>query len=231
MFVHASAGINSPGDLRGKRVAVWSFQTTLSVLAKGDLKFEYGVPWETIRWLSIYPEEMPIKIEGVSVEQIPSGKDAAQLFLAGEIDAMIHPHPPSEILSATNKVRRLFKDWRSEAVRYFRKYGHYPIMHLLAMPNDLADREPWLPRALIEWWEEAKTMAAGFYHDPSYALMPFAHCEIDTQNKLLGRDPWTSGLAANRKDLEKFLAYSFDQRLTEEPLAVEDLFHRSVLDT
>ena len=43
MFVNVDAGIDEPRDLIGKRVAVWSFQTTLCVLAKGDLKSEYGV--------------------------------------------------------------------------------------------------------------------------------------------------------------------------------------------
>jgi 4,5-dihydroxyphthalate decarboxylase len=174
---------------------------------------------------------MPIRIDGVSVEQIPASQDAGKMFLAGEIDAMIHPHPPSEVLAATDKMGRLFKDWRSEAVRYFAKYGHYPIMHLLALGEDLAAREPWLPRALIEWWEEAKQEAKGFYDDPSYSLMPFAHSELATQDSQLARDPWPSGLAANRGDLEKFLTYSFDQRLTDKPVQVDELFHPSVLDT
>ena len=49
-FVNVDAGIETPADLIGKRVGVWSFQTTLSVLARGDLKSEYGVPWEQIDW-------------------------------------------------------------------------------------------------------------------------------------------------------------------------------------
>ncbi len=51
MFVHPDSGIEHPRDLIGKKVALSSFQTTLSLLAKGDLKFEYGVPWEEIKWL------------------------------------------------------------------------------------------------------------------------------------------------------------------------------------
>ena len=51
MFVRADSDIEKPADLIGRRVGLSSFQTTLSLLAKGDLKFEYGVPWEEIHWM------------------------------------------------------------------------------------------------------------------------------------------------------------------------------------
>ena len=60
-FVRADSELRTPADLRGKRVAIRSFQTTLSLLAKGDLKFEYGVPWEEIHWL--LEDEEKIKFE------------------------------------------------------------------------------------------------------------------------------------------------------------------------
>src|SRR5437016_9471475 len=40
MWVNVDAGINSPPNLIGKRVGLSTFQTTLSVLAKGDLQSE-----------------------------------------------------------------------------------------------------------------------------------------------------------------------------------------------
>ena len=43
IYVNADAGIETPKDLIGKRVIVRTFQTTMSVLAKGDLAFEYGI--------------------------------------------------------------------------------------------------------------------------------------------------------------------------------------------
>src|SRR3989440_3178412 len=42
-FVRADSALQSPADLKGKRVAIRAFQNTLAMLAKGDLKFEYGV--------------------------------------------------------------------------------------------------------------------------------------------------------------------------------------------
>ena len=48
MYVNTAAGISGPQDLIGKRVGLRSFQTTLSVLAKGDLQHEYGIPLDQV---------------------------------------------------------------------------------------------------------------------------------------------------------------------------------------
>ena len=47
-YVLDDSDIREPQDLVGRRVGLNSFQTTLSVLARGDLKREYGVPWERL---------------------------------------------------------------------------------------------------------------------------------------------------------------------------------------
>src|SRR5919202_2501260 len=51
IYVNAAAGIAAPADLVGRRVGLSSYQTTLSVLAKGDLAHEYGVRWKEITWV------------------------------------------------------------------------------------------------------------------------------------------------------------------------------------
>src|ERR1043166_1736711 len=69
MWVNVDSGINSPHDLIGKRVGLSTFQTTLSVLAKGDLQSEYNVPWRQIHWIVSKEEAVPFKAEaGVRIE-------------------------------------------------------------------------------------------------------------------------------------------------------------------
>jgi len=71
MWVNENAGINSPKDLIGKKVGLSTFQTTLSVLAKGDLQAEFGVPWRKIGWYISKEEAVPLKpIEGVDMQLI-----------------------------------------------------------------------------------------------------------------------------------------------------------------
>ncbi len=231
IFVNVDAKVHKPADLIGKRVGVWAFQVTMSVLAKGDLKSDYGVPWEQIHWVTQHPEEIAWKGDGLPIERAPAGKDLAQMLVSGELDALIHPHPPAIIEERTDRVRRLFPNAVDECVRYHRRHGYFPIMHLLALKAELAEAIPGLPRKLIDVWDEAKRQARDFYRDPGYALMAFARNEYERQIETLGDDPWRSGLAANRANLDRFMEYMVDQKLIPEPLPVEALFHPTVLDT
>ena len=71
MFVHPDSGIEHPKDLAGKKVVLSSFQTTLSLLAKGDLKFEYGLPWEEVKWFVTTKEKVEFeKKKGVHIEPL-----------------------------------------------------------------------------------------------------------------------------------------------------------------
>ena len=231
MFVNVDAGIDKPTDLIGKRVGVWSFQTTLCALAKGDLKAEYDVPWEQIDWYIQYHEELPWTAQGVSVRDIPKGKDAGQMLVDGELDAMFHPLPPRAVLANPDRVRRLFPDARAESIRHFEKFGYCPIMHLLAFTRELVEAAPWLPRAMIACWEDAKRKTVEFYDDPAYSMLMFARNELEWQRDAMGADLFPSGLEANRANLEQFIGYLADQKLIEAPIPVERLFHDSVLDT
>lgn len=232
IFVNIASGIESPKDLAGKRVAIRTMQTTMSVLALGDLKFEYGVPWEDIDWITETPEVLDIDMpEGVSIEAVPKGRRIGDMLVEGEVDAMINPHPPPRVLAATDKVRYLFPDRKAEALGYYQKHGYYPIMHLLVFQNAVVDKHPDLPREIMRMWEDAKQQANGFYDDPGYSQLAFARHEFEAQLAALGKDPWPSGLAANRTNIERFMEYSRDQRLIAEPYPPERLFHESVLET
>lgn len=231
-FVNANAGIETPRDLIGKRVIVRTFQTTMTVLALGDLKFEYGVPWEEISWIVAADEVMPLDDrKDIQVQRIDLDADVGQMLLDGEADAMIHPHPPPSVLEAGDRVRPLFPDRRAEMLRYYHKVGYYPIMHVVAFKRDLIDAHPWLGRAVMKMWDEASAQAREFYEDPGYATLAFARNEFEEEEKSMGSNIWPSGLKANRRNLERFIQYSHDQRLIEAPIPVDSLFHDSVLDS
>ena len=232
MYVNPDAGISSPKDLTGKKVGLHSFQTTLSVLGKGDLKLEYGVNWEDIDWYCMRGEIIPIDLgDDVSVQVIAPDKDIGVMLMEGEIDALISPQPRKSMLAAPGRYRRLFDDPRAEEARHFRKYGFYPIMHIMTMKRELADKRPDLPRAIMKMCEEAKALAYSFYDDSNYSLLAWGRNALEEQRERLSADPWTSGLAANRKNVEQFIGYSHDQRLIDAPYPAERLFHESVLDT
>ena len=95
MYVNADAGIEQPSDLSGKRVALRSFQTTLSILAKGDLVYEYGVPLDGPTWVTTADE--PVEFDpppGVKIERLDRGRKLDDALVAGEVAAFLSPRPP-----------------------------------------------------------------------------------------------------------------------------------------
>ena len=232
IYVRADSGIQTPADLAGRKVALRAFQTTMSVLVKGDLKFFYGVPWENIHWIMEAEEALAwTPPEGTKIDWLTDGRRGADLLLSGEVDAMIFPHPPREVLEAGDTIRRLFPDPMAEAKRYYDQLGYFPIMHIMAFRNEIVEQNPELPRAVIEMWDSAKRIAADYYEDPGYSEIAFARNAMEYQNDMFGTDIWPSGFAVNRDNIANFIDYSADQGLIGASYEPERLFHASVLDT
>jgi 4,5-dihydroxyphthalate decarboxylase len=231
-YVRGDSAFTKPSDLKGKRVAIRSFQTTLSFLAKGDLKFEYDTPWEEIHWLLEEGEQIDFKPKpGVKIERLPDRTDVGHLLRDGGCDAVIEPHPPDSITTGEVGVRRLFADADAEELRYFKKYGWWPIMHILAIRREIADRHPTLCGGLIDSFRDAREISWDYFSDPNWSSLAWGRRYFERERKAFGKDPWVFGVAANRANLEQFIMYSYDQGLISRRLAVDELFHPSVQDT
>jgi len=230
IFVNADAGITSPQDLAGKRVAIWAFQVTMSVLAKGDLQKEYGLSWRDVTWVTERPEGIPSDAGAANIERMPEGKTGAEMVLSGEVDAYIDPHPPEEIFT-DKRVRRLFDDTPAECRKYWQKHGYYPVMHLLAIKEGSIEKYPDLPGEIMRMWDNSRDQAYEFYEDHNFTVLPFGRYAFDNDINFFKSELWPSGLSANRKNLERFIGYMVDQELLEGPIPLETLFHESVLDS
>jgi 4,5-dihydroxyphthalate decarboxylase len=232
MWVNTTAGINSPGDLIGKKVGLSTFQTTLSVLAKGDLQAEYGVPWRQIAWYISKDEAVPLKpIEGVSMQLLKPGQKMGAMLENCEIDALMVPHPPQEALRGGGKIRRLFDDPKGEEARYYEKNGYYPIMHVIAFKDEILRGDPTLAIAVLSAFDRAKTICMEYYDDPNWSRFIWGRHLFEEEREIFGADPWPHGLRKNRANLERFIGYSQDQGLIERKLTVEELFAPNTLDT
>jgi len=232
MWVNAKAGIHSPQDLIGKKVGLSTFQTTLSVLAKGDLQTEYGVPWRQIAWYISKDEAVPLKpIEGVNMQLVKPGQKMGAMLEHGLIDALMVPHPPQEALRGGGVIHRLFADPRGEESKYFQKNGYYPIMHVIAFKDEVLTRNPSLATSVVEAFDRAKEACREYYDDPNWSRFVWGRHLFEEERKAFGDDPWPHGVQKNRANLERFIGYSLDQGLMEKKLAVEDLFAASTRDS
>jgi len=231
MWVNVDAKIASPQDLIGKRVGLSTFQTTLSVLAKGDLQSEYDVPWRRMHWMVSKEEAVPFKRqEGVHIELIAAGKKIGAMLEQGEIDALMVPHPPQEALRGSPQIRRLFADPKQEEVKYFQKNGYYPIMHVVAFKDEVLAKSP-VAQSIAAAFDRAKEICMAYYDDPNWSRFVWGRHLFEEERRAFGADPWPHGVKKNRANLERFMGYSLDQGLMERKLEVEELFAAATLDS
>ena len=225
MWVNIHSGIKSPQDLIGRRVGLSTFQTTLSVLARGDLQAEYNVPWREIDWYSSKDEAVPLKpIAGVKMQLLKPGQKIGAMLEKGEIDALMMPHPPKEALRGGGAIRRLFADPKAEETKYFKRNGYFPIMHVVAFKDEVLGKNPWLAKSVSAAFDKAKDACMQYYDDPNWSRFVWGRHLFEEERAAFGDDPWPHGLEMNRANLESFIGDSVDQGLMEKKLSVEELF-------
>ena len=149
----------------------------------------------------------------------------------GAVDALFYSRDPHSATVKRGGIRRLFPDPAGAALSYFRANGWFPIMHVLALKQKVADVYHALPAAHIRWYGDALEVCHKAYDDPAWSVLPFGRLAYESTFVEFGRDPWTQGFAANRSYLARFIDYARDQKLITGSLAPEDLFHPSVVST
>ena len=232
IFVHVRSGIEKPADLEGRIVGLQSFQTTLAVLAKGDLATEYGVSLRDIKWHVHNADTVEIDHHpDFDIAPVPDGKKLPEMLCSGEIDALFYSRLPEVAPDQTVSFRRLFDDPKAVEADFVRDNGYWPIMHIMALKNEAVDTNPSLATDLMTLFANAEQVAGTYLADPNWTRLPWAKYATEEEDATFGRSLWTSGVAANTANLERFIGYTVDQGLIDAPLAVTDLFHPSVRDT
>lgn len=232
VFVHTDAPFETPGDLDGRTIGLQSFQTTLAVLAKGVLGGDYGLDLRSVKWRTKDAETVDVALGAEwNVARLESRKPLPRALLDGEIDALFFSRTPEVPGTEEGAIRRLFPDPRVAEEAAYQRHGYCPIMHVVALKDDIAERYPDLPGFLIDAFEEADRLSSAYMADPNWSRLAWMKYTREEEQRRLGAALWSSGLAANRPNLETFIGYARDQGLIDRPILVEELFHPSVCDT
>jgi 4,5-dihydroxyphthalate decarboxylase len=231
--------VKKPEDLKGKRVGLPEYQLTANVWARALLEDDYGVKPSDIHWVrggieqTGRPEKIAIKLPAdVTLEDAPAGKSISTLLGEGAIDGFIAPRPPA-LPKGTPDVGWLFADPVAAAKDYYKRTSIFPIMHLVGVRRELAEKHPWLPSAVLKAFEQAKQAALALLSDTSATkvTLPFVEERLAEARALMGEDFWSYGVAPNRKTLETFLRHHHAQGLSPREVKVEELFHEGTLET
>jgi 4,5-dihydroxyphthalate decarboxylase len=240
IYVRADRNINSPADLKGRRVGTPEYQLTACVWARALLEDEYGVTPAEIEWVRGGFEEpgrkekIALKLPaGVRLTSAPEGRSLSAMLADGEIDGMIGPRMPSSFHDKNAKVRWLFADPIAAAADYYRRSRIFPIMHLIGVRKDLVERHRWLPATVFKAFAAAKALCAARLADTSATkvMLPFVEEQLHNARQLMGQDFWSYGFSENRHVLEAFLRHHHRQGLSERLVSPEEMFEPSTLET
>lgn len=238
-FLHAGAGITRPEELKGRRMGVPEYQITAAIWMRGILEHDHGVAPQDMRWYAggVYEpgriEKQHISLpNGVVVESIPEGRTLSEVIATGEIDAMITARAPLTFRDGTNRVARLFPNFREVERDYYRRTGIFPIMHTVVIKREVLDAHPWVAMNLYKAFCAAKEEFMRSFDDDSAMrlMLPGLIAELEEARDLMGEDFWPYGLEPNRHVLETLKGYASEQGLLERPLELDDLFAVETLE-
>lgn len=240
IYVRADRGIDTPADLKGKRIGVPEYQLTANVWVRLFLEEEYGVRPSDVTWVrggyedAGRVEKITLKLpDGVRLENAPPGKTISGMLECGEIDALIGPRAPSCFDRGHPQVKYLFADPQASAADWYRRTRLFPIMHTLGIRKELAQRHPWLAGAVTKAFEKSKALALARLSDTSATkiTLPFVEEQLRAARTLMGTDYWSYGFAENEHVLDRFLEQHYREGLSSRRLEARELFHPASLES
>jgi 4,5-dihydroxyphthalate decarboxylase len=244
IYVNVDSGIERPEDIAGKTVGEFAmYGHDAGVWPKGILSDDFGVKPEQCKWI-IGSLDWPLKPIDFVPQPHPAGieitsnpeADLGAMLEAGEIAALISADVPKCFLEKSPKVKRLFMDYVTVEREYFQRTGIFPIMHTVVVRKDLASEHPDVVRAVYKAFCEAKEAVRehykkGMIFNNMATMMPWFSRIVAEDISILGDDWWPYGLQANRKAVDTFLRYHYEQGLSKRQLTCDDIFVKELLDT
>jgi 4,5-dihydroxyphthalate decarboxylase len=217
MYCYEAAPIQTPSDLRGKRVTVHRYNNTVAVWMRALLAGEYGVRAREIHW---YVGEDEVEGEptprDVTLHRIPepaSPQQIAELLSRGELDAGLEAY-----LQPGPGIRRIVEDFRRAEADYYRRRGVLPIYHTLTLQASLLRQHPWLAQSLLDAFRAARKLA------PTYSSEAERE-EAAWEATVFDEDPFAYRLGAcEQRTLETLGRLLLAEGLLAHPIAPETLF-------
>lgn len=239
IYVNAKAGIKTAKDLIGRRVGNPEYQMTAPVWIRGILSDHYGVPVDSVTYLTGGEEEPgrseKIKLDlppNIRVERIGPDQTLAQMLATGEIDALYTARMPSTFADGSGRVTRLFPNYEEVERAYYKETRRFPIMHVVAIRRELYEANRWIAQSLYKALCAAQAITYADLRETAAlkAMLPWLNAHVESARALMGDDYWPYGLDKNRETLATFLRYHHEQGLSRQRLEPDALFAPETLE-
>ena len=226
IFINTSKGISEPTDLIGRKVGTKGYLFTAGLWMRGILEHDYGVPHKSIEWLSELDEDVDFTPPpGLKITQVPHDKSLEDMLVEGEIDALLSPDLIKPLTAGDKRVGRLFPNYKEEEIAFYGRTGIFPIMHVVAIKQEIVERHPWVAINLYKAFNESKSLAMKRMENPRIVPLAWYREAWEEQERILGKDPWEYGLTErNVKNFERLVTYSHEQGVIKRRPPLDELF-------
>ena len=225
--------IKSPKDLESKRIGVPVYTMTAAIFIRGLLSDEHGIDFSKNEWVEGdinsakrhgNPTILPTARK-LAIGANKSGKSLSRMLEDGELSAIIGTGTP-EAFGRNPDIVRLYPDYRSAEMEYYRRTKIFPIMHTVVIRRDRHEQHPFLASALYNALEQAKNVALKkmSYRGTLRYMLPWMTADLDEIQAVFGGDPWPYGVEANRPTLSALVRYLEEQGVVAKAPRIEDLF-------
>jgi len=233
IYVRKGANIRTPQDLKGKRVGTTQYSSTAATFMRGMLKDEYGVEARDMHWYMgglLKPTESPLipldRPSDLRLDFVPEGDTLERMMVEGRLDALLSIFIPKLFADEWEGIERLFPDFKQIEKDYYKKTGIFPIMHTIALRDDVVREHPWVRQALYMAFCEARDIALeGLWDTDALRIaLPWLIDHVEEAWRTFGKDYWAYGMEANRPTLEAIGRYVYEQGLSPRIVTPEEIW-------
>lgn len=233
IYVRKDAGIKTPQDLKGKRVGTTQYSSTAVTYMRGMLQDEYGVKAHDMHWFMggltaptekpLIPLELPPEVK---LEFLPDGETLEQMMIEGRLDALLSIYIPTLFRDGWPNITRLFENFKAVEIDYYQKTRIFPVMHTIALREDVMRDHPWAARSLYDAFCKARDIALeGLWDTDALRLaLPFLMDHVEENWRVFGKDYWAYGLDANRPALEAVGRYVHEQGFSPRIVTADEIW-------
>lgn len=257
-YVNTNSGIESPADLKGKRIGYGDYDQTSAVWLRCTLKDVYGIDAGDNTWINGRTKELshggglglhlpghePV---GINHSWLTPDQTLDVMLDAGELDAsggirtggrvtagdasVIDRYGGTQVIG-NPKLRLLMPDRGQQAVYdYYRQTGFYHANHHVIVQNRILREHPWVAMSLYNAFEKSKEVAFQRARQASSGYLYFPGNAFDEQAKALGEDPFPMGIQKMGKNIERIIQSNRDAGLLTKPMKLEDVYFSTMMDT
>jgi 4,5-dihydroxyphthalate decarboxylase len=191
-------GVLGVGDLAGKRIGIRAHAQTTVTWVRGILSDDYGVDLDSVRWVTFEDGHLAEFDDPPGIERAPAGRTAAEMLLAGELDAAII----GSDLPDDPRLAPVIPNPHEAAAKWAARHGALPINHMMTIEASLCQERPDVVREIYRVLQESKRLAG----------------------PIEGRDLTPFGVEANRAALGLITRYAYEQKLIPRLYSVDELF-------